>query len=58
VPFLFLLASVGMVLNALVTEPVDTGITFAIILAGVPAYFAWRAWSARSGRELAADERR
>src|SRR5215210_3391141 len=47
VPFLFLLASVGMVLNALVTEPVDTGITFGIILAGVPAYFAWRAWSAR-----------
>jgi hypothetical protein len=47
-----------MVLNALVTEPADTGITFGIILAGVPAYFAWRAWSARSGQELAADERR
>jgi basic amino acid/polyamine antiporter, APA family len=58
VPFLFLLASVGMVVNALVTEPKDTGITFAIILAGVPAYFAWRAWSARSGQGLAADERR
>jgi basic amino acid/polyamine antiporter, APA family len=58
VPLLFLLASVGMVLNALVTEPVDTGITFAIILAGVPAYFGWRAWSARSGQEIAADEPR
>jgi basic amino acid/polyamine antiporter, APA family len=58
VPLLFLLASVGMVLNALVTEPIDTGITFAIILAGVPAYFAWRAWSARSEQELAADKRR
>jgi APA family basic amino acid/polyamine antiporter len=57
VPILFLLASVGMVLNALVTEPVDTGITFAIILAGVPAYFGWRAWSARRGLDLAADER-
>jgi amino acid transporter len=45
VPILFLLASVGMVLNALITEPRDTGITFAIILAGVPAYYAWRAWS-------------
>lgn len=44
VPILFLLASVGMVLNALVTEPKDTGITFGIILAGVPAYFAWRRW--------------
>ena len=58
VPFLFLLASVGMVVNALVTEPRDTGITFAIILAGVPAYFAWRAWSERSGQKSAADERR
>ena len=48
VPFLFLLASVGMVVNALVTEPRDTGITFAIILAGVPAYYAWRAWSSQA----------
>jgi APA family basic amino acid/polyamine antiporter len=47
VPILFLLASVGMVLNALVTEPVDTGITFGIILGGVPAYLAWRAWTRR-----------
>jgi APA family basic amino acid/polyamine antiporter len=58
VPILFLLASVGMVVNALVTEPKDTGITFAIILAGVPAYFGWKAWSARGGQEIAADERR
>jgi APA family basic amino acid/polyamine antiporter len=47
VPILFLLASVGLVLNALVTEPVDTGITFGIILGGVPAYLAWRAWTRR-----------
>jgi amino acid transporter len=62
VPILFLLASVGMVLNALITEPKDTGITFAIILAGVPAYYAWRAWSGGSltgeAKELAADKRR
>jgi basic amino acid/polyamine antiporter, APA family len=45
VPILFLVASLGMVVNALITEPKDTGITFAIILAGVPAYYAWRAWS-------------
>lgn len=48
VPLLFLLASVGMVVNALWTDPVNTGITFGIILAGVPAYFAWRAWTSRS----------
>jgi APA family basic amino acid/polyamine antiporter len=47
VPLLFLLASVGMVVNALWTDPVNTGITFGIILAGVPAYFAWKAWTSR-----------
>ncbi|HVX88681.1 MAG TPA: amino acid permease [Gemmatimonadales bacterium] len=47
VPVLFLLASVAMVLNALWTDPKNTGITFGIILAGVPAYGLWRWWSAR-----------
>jgi amino acid transporter len=42
IPALFLLASLAMVLNALWTQPVDTGITFSIILAGVPAYLLWR----------------
>ena len=42
VPLLFLVASVGMVLNALITTPKDTGITFGIILAGLPVYFIWR----------------
>src|ERR671921_1944021 len=60
IPILFLLASVGMVVNALITEPRDTGITFAIILAGVPAYYAWRAWSGGTlsggAKELAVDE--
>jgi basic amino acid/polyamine antiporter, APA family len=45
VPILFLLASVGMVVNALWTDPVNTGVTFGIILAGVPVYYAWRAFS-------------
>jgi amino acid transporter len=59
VPLLFLLASIGMVVNALWTDPINTGITFGIIVAGVPAYFAWRAWSARAvavGKKLAADD--
>jgi APA family basic amino acid/polyamine antiporter len=43
VPLLFLAASVGMVVNALWTDPVNTGITFGIILAGVPVYLGWRA---------------
>jgi amino acid transporter len=51
VPILFLLASVGMMANALWTDPVNTGITFGIILVGLPVYFAWRAWSKKfSGR--------
>ena len=38
---LFLVASLAMVVNALVTDPVHTGITFGIIVAGVPAYYLW-----------------
>ncbi|MBS0579825.1 MAG: amino acid permease [Proteobacteria bacterium] len=41
VPAVFLLASVFMVVNALVTDPRDTGITLLIILAGLPVYFGW-----------------
>jgi basic amino acid/polyamine antiporter, APA family len=52
VPILFLLASIGMVVNALWTDPVDTGITFGIILAGIPAYLAWRAWKQRDARPV------
>jgi basic amino acid/polyamine antiporter, APA family len=39
VPGLFLLASVGLVMNALVTDPRNTGVTLLIILAGVPVYW-------------------
>jgi basic amino acid/polyamine antiporter, APA family len=48
VPLLFLIASVGLVVNALWTDPVNTGITFGIILGGVPAYFLWRIWAGRA----------
>jgi amino acid transporter len=56
VPLLFLLASVGMVLNALWTDPLNTGITFGIILAGVPVYLAWRARSGPAPETAAASE--
>ena len=39
VPAVFLLASAFMVLNALLTDPRNTGITLLIILAGVPVYW-------------------
>jgi amino acid transporter len=47
VPVLFLLAAVLMVVNALIEDPADTGLTFAVILAGVPIYYGWRALDRR-----------
>ncbi|MHB1328523.1 MAG: amino acid permease [Gemmatimonadales bacterium] len=39
VPIIFLLAATGMVINAFITDPFNTGVTFAIIGAGVPVYY-------------------
>jgi basic amino acid/polyamine antiporter, APA family len=39
VPLVFLAASAFMVVNALLSDPHDTGITFAIILIGVPVFW-------------------
>jgi APA family basic amino acid/polyamine antiporter len=39
VPGLFLLASVGLILNALLTDPRNTAVTLLIILAGIPVYW-------------------
>jgi APA family basic amino acid/polyamine antiporter len=50
-PALFLLASVGMMVNALITNPRDNGVTFGIILAGIPVYGLWRWWERRETRE-------
>jgi basic amino acid/polyamine antiporter, APA family len=47
VPALFLLASFGMIANAFWTQPVDTGITLLIILAGVPLFYLWRLGNSR-----------
>jgi APA family basic amino acid/polyamine antiporter len=47
VPALFLLASLGMIANALVTDPLNTGVTLGIIAAGVPVYYLWKTWGRR-----------
>ncbi|HEV2229828.1 MAG TPA: amino acid permease [Steroidobacteraceae bacterium] len=39
VPAVFLLASAGMVMNALITDPANTGVTLLIIAAGLPVYW-------------------
>jgi len=41
VPALCLLAALGMLGNAAWTDPVNTGVTFAMLAAGVPIYFLW-----------------
>jgi hypothetical protein len=43
--------------NALWTDPINTGITFGIILVGWPVYYAWRAW-AKTQPQMDPDERR
>lgn len=47
VPAVFLIASAYMVLNALLTDPRNTGVTFGIILAGVPVFWVRRAMERR-----------
>ncbi len=47
VPLLFLVASVAMVVNALVTDTLNTLWTLGITAAGVPVYYGWRFWEAR-----------
>jgi amino acid transporter len=39
VPIVFLFAATGMVINALVTDPLNTGVTFVIIAVGLPIYY-------------------
>ena len=43
VPLVFLVASVALLGNALVQQPRETGLGFAIILSGIPVYYLWRA---------------
>jgi basic amino acid/polyamine antiporter, APA family len=43
VPIIFLVSAVAMILNALLTDPEGTGITFGIILLGIPVYYIARA---------------
>jgi hypothetical protein len=40
VPGVFIAAAVYLVVNALITDPVWTSITFGIVLAGLPVYYS------------------
>jgi amino acid transporter len=41
VPAVFIAAAVYLVVNALITDPTWTSITFAVVLAGLPVYYLW-----------------
>ena len=47
VPALFIVASIVMLLNALIRRPAQAGISAGILALGVPVYFAWRSFRAR-----------
>jgi basic amino acid/polyamine antiporter, APA family len=47
VPAVFIAAAVYLVVNALITDPKWTTITFAVVLAGLPVYYVW--FSKREG---------
>ena len=50
VPAVFIAAAVYLVVNALVTDPVWTSITFAVVLLGLPVYYLWFRTSATDSR--------
>jgi amino acid transporter len=39
-PAIFIAAVIYLVVNALIADPVWTGVTFGIVLAGIPVYYA------------------
>ena len=44
-PIAFIVASVAIVANTLVTKPLESVLGLAIVLAGIPFYFIWKHWS-------------
>ena len=40
VPAVFIMAAIYLIVNALVNDPMWTGITFGVVLAGLPVYYA------------------
>jgi basic amino acid/polyamine antiporter, APA family len=41
VPAVFIAAAVYLVVNALISDPVWTSITFGVVLLGLPVYYLW-----------------
>lgn len=47
VPVLFLIGAIGMLLNSAINDTANTALGFGIMLAGIPAYYLWRALKGR-----------
>jgi APA family basic amino acid/polyamine antiporter len=54
-PALFIAASMGIVLNAVVTTPARALVGLTIVATGVPAYFVWRGRSVAGRTALGTD---
>ena len=50
-PIAFLLVSAAMLVNGMVSRPVETAFSLGVILLGIPVFYGWRAL--RGGRALA-----
>jgi APA family basic amino acid/polyamine antiporter len=49
VPLVFVVASLGLVMNALVERPVESGLGLGLVALGIPAYLWWRRTGASAG---------
>jgi len=47
VPAVFLIVSAAMLVNGLLQRPTETAVSFGVLVLGIPAYYGWRAFSAR-----------
>ena len=43
-PIAFIVASIAIVANTLVTKPLESVLGLSIVLAGIPLYFIWKHW--------------
>ncbi len=50
VPAVFIAAAIYLVVNALISDPVWTSITFGVVLLGLPVYYVWFRTSATGSR--------
>jgi APA family basic amino acid/polyamine antiporter len=47
-PLLFVFTVLGVIVATTIHSPGDAGMSLALILLGVPVYYAWRAWQKKA----------